>query len=139
MLGQLGNCCNYPPKRELTVRSFDMQQCDSSGKNICTFYLALKNNTLLEILLCLWKENHPKKSMDEVKIKHKNFSGCFAANSLKHFIMSKCLEDKAQTEAIKNQLRMLCMGSASPGRQHWGGRKTKCGICTYNIMNKHMI
>lgn len=48
---------------------------------------------------------------NEVRVKLKNFSGGFAANSLKHLIVPNCLEDRTHTEAI----RMICMGNPSQG------------------------
>lgn len=51
---------------------------------------------------------------DEVRIKLKNFSGGFAANSLKHLIVPNCLEDRTHTEAIRNDTH----GEVFTGKQH---------------------
>lgn len=65
---------------------------------------------------------------NEVRIKLKNFSGCFAASSLKHVIVPNCYEDRAHTEAIRIDMH----GQLFTGKQHSGQRKTKYDVCTFH-------
>lgn len=65
---------------------------------------------------------------NEVRMKQKNFSGGFAANSLKHLIMPNCLEDRTHTEAIRNDMH----GQLFTGKQHLGKRITKYDVCTFH-------
>lgn len=76
------------------------------------------------------KPNHRKKltKHNEVRIKLKNFSSGFAANSLKHLIVPNCLEDRTHTEAIRNDMH----GQLFTGRQHLGKRITKYDVCTFH-------